>query len=1338
MIGSVLLLVATTLAGGTGDWAWTDGRDLPLDGKGFAETDGYWARLPADAKGKVSDETWTISHQCSGLSYTFTTDSDKLRIEWSLLENRLGGPTMPASASEGIDVYGLFERNPVGVPCEPPIWRWVKTGVPKAKNGNVLELSVEPGRTYRVYLPLLNGLTSIRFGVKPGAAIRPVKGRDVKPIVVYGASTGQGCCVTRPGMSWVNQFARLLDAPVFGFTCSGQGKMSDADLEILKRIDAGGYVLQTLSNMPVEGREERYESFLRSLAAAKPYVPIVMCSCHHPGHDGRRIDAFFGNLIERFRAEDWDAWGGYLFYVPSDMLCPKDGESTVDGGHPNDYGATVMAKAIASVGEVAFRSFVHRTIPDLERPLAKELDAWQRDFRYEPTAPQLDETPPKGFHGRIAALEWIDKSNAVGPEGDRTWRVKAWRNERVHGQFVVWTDEPLKEVALRTGDLVSASGAKIPASRLTARFVRYVYSWCRRVPTPKYRGDILDDAKRVDMAERGYRPAWLTVDVPADAEPGVYRGTFAFRACGGETVEFPVELEVIGRTLPAKNDFFLDFWQQPWRIAQFHRVKPLSPEHYALMEPHFRELGAAGQKVITTWVEDSVWGRGQGTPRTLVRYLWHKDGSRTFDFTDFDRHVEFAKRCGIGPQIHCYALVNWAPEYHYIEAETGDDKVVEAKPGEAAWKDYWGPLLKAIEAHAREKGWLGDVYMALDEVGRDGETKAAAFLRETAPGLKLTMSGCELPERYGFTIDTYSEPLQGESFLKPEMDEDIAARRKAGRITTFYICCWPLKPNAGFGSDLCEQQWLGLYAAYKRYDGLLRWAMHLWPRDPYFGELLYSPEWELAGDYYLAYPGGNVSVRWEMIRDSIEDYRKIAALRESGEATPELEAALKDLDFPLVRHADEPTIRAKVERVQKILLSVPAVAPTTSSHRPICKIGFLTDTHLRPGADEINDRTRKAFEVFRAQGVDAIGHCGDLADLHYPEMYDLYRSFIEQTYPDEAKRPQLLYVYANHDLIDVAKWKAGVAGAARQMPFEEGFRDMKNRLGIGHWLFHSTEVKGVPVVVLPQIFEYEGGIARVERMLEEACAAHPTGPIVVMAHLPPAGTVYGSDRWGYWNYRQVLEKFPRVISFSGHTHNSLRNPASFWQGAFSAVDVGCLEWWYGREEDGCDGGFACRVKSAYGVPVAEFFPDRVVIRRYDVRDGSEIGADDPWMVRQPYEGQPSSARGGRVPRFADGAKLSVEERGDKVVLTFPTAEREDDVFRYRIEASVREGNGWHALVKGGCYSQFYLRPSERKDVCVREIARNAFQNELTYRFTVTPVGVDGTEGPALQADMTTH
>jgi hypothetical protein len=79
---------------------------------------------------------------------------------------------------------------------------------------------------------------------------------------------------------------------------------------------------------------------------------------------------------------------------------------------------------------------------------------------------------------------------------------------------------------------------------------------------------------------------------------------------------------------------------------------------------------------------------------------------------------------------------------------------------------------------------------------------------------------------------------------------------------------------------------------------MLRWAVFNWPRDPLFDSSFNPHHGSWApGDTFLVYPGPRLSVRWENLRDSIENFEKIRILRESGDFTSELKAALSKIDY---------------------------------------------------------------------------------------------------------------------------------------------------------------------------------------------------------------------------------------------------------------------------------------------------------------------------------------------------------------------------------------------------------------------------------------------------------
>ena len=550
---------------------------------------------------------------------------------------------------------------------------------------------------------------------------------------------------------------------------------------------------------------------------------------------------------------------------------------------------------------------------------------WSVDT-YEPRPPVITGSVASGFHGAVAPMSRMNMRavNALS-DANRSWKGLAWRNERVNAQFALWTREGAEQVRIRTADLVSSDGGRIPAACCRTRFVRYVLSSQvnregRVVHPEALIGDCLDTADSVDMPPNSYRPFWFTVDVPAETKPGTYAGTVTAVAQGGRKIEFAVSVEVQDRTLPAPKDwkFFLDLWQHPQAVARYHGVKPWSKEHYALMKPLLEELASIGQKTITATLTDHPWNHQNFDPYyTMVEHVKGTDGTFTHDYSRFDEWVPFAQSCGLGPQIHCYTMVTWGNLVHYIDGATGDKVAEKLIPGTPAHEAFWGPFLADFEKHVAAKGWLGRVYIAIDERSREELMASAAVLKKFAPGLKIQMAGNKPPSTFeGIEIHNYSQSMRA-SYVNKAFKDEVKERRKKGYTTTTYICCSPARPNTFTFSPYAEQQWLGLYAAAQGFDGMLRWAAFNWPRDPLF-DTSFNPHhgsWA-PGDTFLLYPGPRLSVRWENLRDSIENFEKIRILREVGAATPELEAALAKIDYDnATANGDEPHFVSRVKAV---------------------------------------------------------------------------------------------------------------------------------------------------------------------------------------------------------------------------------------------------------------------------------------------------------------------------------------------------------------------------------------------------------------------------------------
>ena len=362
----------------------------------------------------------------------------------------------------------------------------------------------------------------------------------------------------------------------------------------------------------------------------------------------------------------------------------------------------------------------------------------------------------------------------------------------------------------------------------------------------------------------------LSVTAAPDMKPGLYR-------CGA------VDVTVLDRTLPPAKDwkYALDLWQHPWAVARWHGVKPFSRDHYAAMRPLWEMLADAGQKVLTVTILDMPWNHQcYDAYSTMVRHIRRKDGTWAFDYSVFDEYVAFGRSCGIGPDIACYSMCPWDYE---VSWETEDGRTERAKylPGTPEFEDYWGAFLADFRAHVEAKGWLGDVYIAMDERRPEDVMNIARLVKAKGDGLKISLAGNRAPSEYA-GIELHNCCF-GIGHLTDALLAEAAPRREKGMRTTYYVCCGPACPNTFCMSETEEAFWLGAYPAMCGLDGFLRWAWNSWPRNPlvdasYMRNL---GSWK-AGDTFLVYPDGSPSLRFLELRNGIVAAEKIRILRETG------------------------------------------------------------------------------------------------------------------------------------------------------------------------------------------------------------------------------------------------------------------------------------------------------------------------------------------------------------------------------------------------------------------------------------------------------------------------
>lgn len=340
-----------------GPFRWKDARELLVEGQAWQDTLDPYDRLPARAEGVVRKEVWDLSRHSAGLAARFATDAATIRVRWTLRNERLAMPHMPATGVSGVDLY---VRLPGG-------WRWVANGRPeKTSNEQVLLRNWPDGRReYLLYLPLYNGVRRVEVGVPEGAALEAGSARSggVKPVVFYGSSILQGGCASRPGMAYPAILGRRLDWPMVNLGFSGNGKSEPEMAKLMAEIDAAVYVYDSLPNLTAEEARERVEPFLRTIREAHPRMPVVLVEnaiyTDTPFSEPRRTLIAEKNRTLRAVYEKMRKGGDRrLFYVTAERLFGADGEATVDGTHPTDVGFMRMADAIEPVLRKALRERV--------------------------------------------------------------------------------------------------------------------------------------------------------------------------------------------------------------------------------------------------------------------------------------------------------------------------------------------------------------------------------------------------------------------------------------------------------------------------------------------------------------------------------------------------------------------------------------------------------------------------------------------------------------------------------------------------------------------------------------------------------------------------------------------------------------------------------------------------------------------------------------------------------------------------------------------------------------------------------------------------------------------
>ena len=560
----------------------------------------------------------------------------------------------------------------------------------------------------------------------------------------------------------------------------------------------------------------------------------------------------------------------------------------------------------------------------------------------EPNDPKLNTTDtypwktlPKEIQFQFVSPNYsLSKHNIPSTEISKNWKADAWIGETVQTQLAIWTNDAKVDhttLEISATDLKSEKNT-ISNQHISFSPIAYVISddpsqlksacGINIILDSTLVADRILNSSTVPFKPNEVRPLWLSIQIPTNTKPGIYQGELQANIIAKgykKKIKLPYSIKVINQVLTptADRSFHLDLWQNPYSSARYYNMEVFSKDHLEKIRPMMERLASAGQKNITTTLIYDPWNsQTYDKYDGMIKWVKKIDGTWNYDYTLFDRWVEYMHSIGISSYINCYSMIPWNLSFYYYDEATQQRQILKAKPDEKNYEEHWYPFLKDFAQHLKKKGWFNKTTIAMDERPMPDMQAAIAIIKKADPNFKISLAGYYHPELSDDIID-YSIP-----FYENMSDEILAARKAKGYKTTSYTCCSEIYPNTFTSSGYYEPIYLMINTLQRGFDGYLRWAFDCWNASPLLDTRFGS--WA-AGDTYFVYPENETSIRFEMLKEGIQLVEKIKMLKKSLKTNGK-EKELTTLNLALEsfsnKNINRDLIPEKVKSLKKLVNSL--------------------------------------------------------------------------------------------------------------------------------------------------------------------------------------------------------------------------------------------------------------------------------------------------------------------------------------------------------------------------------------------------------------------------------
>lgn len=503
---------------------------------------------------------------------------------------------------------------------------------------------------------------------------------------------------------------------------------------------------------------------------------------------------------------------------------------------------------------------------------------------------------------KVRPGDGIQTVNLVWSEDENRIRVAGAGNEHVPFQIVISTPVPegYRPDApggffIEASDLVSAEGETIPSEQIGLFQEHYILLHGKSSPIGEtgYWPDALAAIEEAFSMEVQYgvadhRPIWVDIAIPSGTPAGTYTGDVTITR-GGDVIEtLPVDVEVYAFSLPDETALITYINTSSGWLANYYDLPSSSEQIERLMGAYYDFLY---EHRMEPWFNYPL------EPEITV------DGGR----------VEVA----FDDEIYRYYLDELETKRVLLEAHPSElEDHFEGQTFSDAHRQAVTTYLSEVESYFEQHGWEDRLVFnsPIDEPNTreayEDTRRWAALVHEATtevPFLSTETPVADDPD-WGTLrghVDNFS--VHGNYLNDPAVKQAIREEQASGGEMTWYISCdqgYP-QPNYFIDApplDLVMIPWIT--ARYKM-DGILYWAINYWTQtsnpwlDPvtFHSGFLCSDGFVLNGEGSLVYPGDSVerytgqpnvegpvsSIRFELLREGIEDYVYLDMLKDLGD-----------------------------------------------------------------------------------------------------------------------------------------------------------------------------------------------------------------------------------------------------------------------------------------------------------------------------------------------------------------------------------------------------------------------------------------------------------------------